>query len=405
MALQDNTTPPSSFTWGANGARMTLEDIAAQKKVAAAMMEKGSDTSPFPYETRGAGIWTQGLARVAKGVIGGYEDGEASKASQANAADNKAMIAALLGGQATPAAQSVATSGTVPAVLARPSVAAAPAPADHIYSNDEPSPLDSPTGQDRVNMIATTLGEEPAGSPAALGAINTMRNRAVDGGYGGNTPTAVVLAPKQYSANNDPANRAALLARATANTPEVAKVSDAIDQAYGVGKYVNAGPNDPTEGKTHYYDPASMVPRNAVPAWAQGKPFQQIGQTRFYDDPDEPASPAVQVASAGPVAFAPTAPVSPGVAAVTAAMPGDAAAPAPMAPGVAKVSSAINPAVLQAYTSPYADPQTKALAGMVIQKQMAEGAKEHFTPHTDAAGSRASGHVLRRANAPCRRTH
>jgi hypothetical protein len=105
MALQDNTTPPSSFTWGANGARMTPEDIAAQKKVAAAMMEKGSDTSPFPYETRGAGIWTQGLARVAKGVIGGYEDGEASKASQANAADNKAMIAALLGGGSPAAAQ------------------------------------------------------------------------------------------------------------------------------------------------------------------------------------------------------------------------------------------------------------------------------------------------------------
>jgi hypothetical protein len=393
MALQDNTTPPTQpFTWGSGGARMTPEDIAAQKKVAAAMMEKGSDTSPFPYETRGAGIWTQGLARVAKGVIGGYEDGEASKASQANAADNKAMIAALLGGAATPAAQSVATSGTVPAVLARPSVAPVSAPADHIYSNDEPSPLDAPTGQDRVNMIATALGEEPAGSPAALGAINTIRNRAIDGGYGGNTPTAVVLAPKQYSANNDPANRAALLARATANTPEVAKVSDAIDQAYGTGKYVNAGPNDPTEGKTHYYDPASMVPRNAVPAWAQGKPFQQIGQTRFYDDPDEPAAAPVQVASAAPMAFAgtPAAPAepSPGVATVTAAMPAPAdAAPAAPSPGVAKVSSAINPAVLQAYTSPYADSGTKALAGMVIQKQLAEGQKEHFTPHTDAAGN------------------
>jgi hypothetical protein len=415
MALQDNTTPPSSFTWGANGARMTPEDIAAQKKVAAAMMEKGSDTSPFPYETRGAGIWTQGLARVAKGVIGGYEDGEASKASQANAADNKAMIANMMalygGGAATPAAQSVATSGTVPAVLARPSVAAPSVPGPNstasevvtgadgtkipIYgswnNNNVPSPLDPPSGQDRVNMIATALGEEKPGSPAALGAINTIRNRAVDGGYGGDTPTAVVLAPKQYSANNDPANRAALLARATANTPEVAKVSDAIDQAYGTGKYVNAGPNDPTEGKTHYYDPASMVPAGAVPSWAQGKPFQQIGQTRFYDDPDEPAAAPVQVASAGPAAFAgaPAAP-SPGVAAVTAAaqgQPAPDAAPAPIAPGVAKVSGAMNPAALQAFTSPYADSGTKALAGMVIQKQLAEGQKEHFTPHTDAAGN------------------
>lgn len=375
-------SPTQAFQWGANGARMTPEDIAAQKKVAAAMMEKGADYSPV------RSAW-QGVARAAQGVLGGYQDGEASKAAAANAADNKAMIAALLGGggmtAAAPAAPSVATAGTVPASLSAAPVARAPDTTGKIYSNDEPSPLDAPTGQDRINMVATALGEEPAGSPAGLGAINTIRTRAIDGGYGGDTPTGVVLAPKQYSANNDPAHRAALLARATANTPEVAKVSDAIDQTYGVGKYVNAGPNDPTEGKTHYYDPASMVPPGAVPLWAQGKPFQQIGQTRFYDDPDEPAAKPVQVASAAPVAFAaPAAAPSPGVAALTAAANGTPA------PGVAKVTGAlsgVNPAVLQAATSPYADDATKRIAGIMLTAQLGKEKKDTYSPQVDADGN------------------
>ena len=54
---------------------------------------------------------------------------------------------------------------------------------------------------------------------------------------------------------------------------------------------------------------------------------------------------------------------------------------------MAKVVSAINPAVIQAYTSPYADPQTKALAGMIIQKQLTQEKKDIFSPGTDAEGN------------------
>lgn len=412
MALPDDTAVP--FTWGAGGARMTPEQIAAQRKVADALAAQAGDYSPVRS-------WTQGLARVAQGASAGLDYREAANADKANSDENKATIeklAALLpgGGAASPSA-SIASAGTVPAAVAAVPVApvagntSAPRsttaseiatgsdgtkiPIYGSWANpDVPSPMDPPSGQDRVNMIATALGEEKPGSPEGLGAINTIRTRAVDGGYGGDTPTAVVLAPKQYSSMTDPAHRAALLARATANTPEVAKVSDAIDQAYGTGKYVNAGPNDPTEGKTHFYDPGSMVPVNAVPSWAQGREAQRIGNTMFLDDPDDPAAKPVQVASAGGV--------TPGVATVAAAadpaalptnaaptqgyaIPGQpAAAPSP---GVTKVAGAINPAVIQAYTSPYSSASTKAFAGMVLQKQIAEGSKEHYTPHTDAEGN------------------
>jgi hypothetical protein len=357
-------SPTQAFQWGANGARMTPEDIAAQKKVADALAMQAGDGSPFPAGTRSAGLWTQGLARVAKGISAGLDYREADQASKANADDNKAMLERLFASQGggVAAAPSVATAGTTPAVLSAPAPSAS-VPPGKIYSNDEPSPMDAPTGQDRINMVATALGEEKPGSPESLGVINTIRNRAVDGGYGGDTPTAVVQAPKQYSPWNDQSGRDRM-ARGLQDPAAVAKVTDAIDRAYGTGQYVNAGPNDPTEGKTHFYDPASMVPTNATPSWAQGKPFQQIGQTRFLDDPDEPAAKPVQVASA-------------------------AAQGAP-APGVAKVTGAlsgVNPAVLQAATSPYADDATKRIAGIMLTAQLGKEKKDTFSPQLDAAGN------------------
>lgn len=414
MALpvdETQTEAPAAFQWGAGGARMTPEEIAARRKVAAALAAQGADYSPI------RSVW-QGVARAAQGLNAGLEERRTNDAATTNASENAKMIAALVGGAggvatspASPAA-AVATGGTVPAAVSAAPNAAVRADAPNTIvtpdgqntiqvlpgsANDPiqaPGPMEEPTGQDRINMVATALGEQPAGSAAGLGAINTIRNRAIDGGYGGNTPTAVVLAPKQYSANNDPAHRAELLARATANTPEVAKVSDAIDQTYGVGKYVAAGPNDPTEGKTHYYDPGSMVPVNAVPKWAQGKEYQTIGSTRFYDDPDSPAGAPVQVADASggvPAAVAKVAAAQgadpaalPATAAPTQgyAVPGQGAAPA----AVAKVSSAINPAVLAAVTSPYADPTTKQLGMTLLAQQM--------KPKANAAYKDADGNLM-----------
>ena len=67
--------------------------------------------------------------RLAKGVSAGLDYREADAASKANAEDNKAMIAALLGGAGN-APASVAAAGTVPAAVAN-----APSP-DAFCSDD-----------------------------------------------------------------------------------------------------------------------------------------------------------------------------------------------------------------------------------------------------------------------------
>jgi spore germination cell wall hydrolase CwlJ-like protein len=405
MALpQADTTTP--FQWGANGARMTPEDIAAQQKVAQAMMEKGSDATPLPTGTRGSGIWTQGLARVAKGIVGGYDLGEAAKASQANADDNKAMIATLLGGgapAATAATAPTASISSAPAVASAAPVAAKTT--GKIYSNDEPSPLDPPSGADRDNMIRTIYGEagnEPTKGQLAVAAV--IRNRAVDGGYGGNTPTAVVQAPNQFEPWNGGPAKHRMLALSP-NDPKYAAISKVVDAAYGSG---GREPEDPTEGKTMFYSPGAQAALGrAPPSWAKGE-GQVIGGHTFYDDPDDetPAAPGAAVAkvaaayptlanAAAPAVVAPVQVAANDPAAIPAAatptqgyaIPGQPAPAAAVSPAVAKVAGALNPTVLQALTSPYASEGTKKIATLLATQRMNAAGKEHFTQETDGEGN------------------
>ncbi|MDB5604267.1 MAG: hypothetical protein JWP25_1167 [Bradyrhizobium sp.] len=380
MALQqdDTTTPAPAFQWGANGAQLTPDQVAARRKVADAMMQEASDYSPI------RSVW-QGVARAAKGIVGGLQARDANQAEQANADSNKAMIAALLG-------QGGAGSGPAALAAAPALVAAAPA-ADttgKIYSNDEPSPMDPPSGQDRTRMIATILGE--AGNEPQIGknaVASVIRTRAVDGGYGGDTPSAVVTAPNQFEPWNTPEGRARMAA-ASADPQQVAAANAAIASAYGEG---GKAPDDPTEGMTHFYSPAGQAAMGrAAPAWAGGESVT-IGGHVFNSPDDAPGKP-VQVASAGPV--------TPGVATVAAAqgdlgalpanaaptqgyaIPGQSAAPA----AVAKVSGAlgnVSPAVMQALTSPYSNDATKKIAGLVLAQQMTP--KDVHTQETDKDGN------------------
>jgi hypothetical protein len=379
MAL-DEAAP--AFTWGSNGARLTPDQIAERRKVADALALQAGDQSAFPTGTRGAGLLTQGLARVAKGVSAGFDYREADEAAKANASENATRIAALLGG--APVAAEAPVAAAPAAAVATPTTApiAVPDTSGKIYSNDEPSPLDPPSGEDRKKMIATILGE--AGNEPQLGknaVASVIRTRAVDGGYGGNTPSAVVTAPNQFEPWNTQAGRDRMAA-AAANPALAAQADAAIRSAYGEG---GKAPEDPTEGMTHFYSPAGQAAMGrAPPAWAGGESVTIGGHV--FNSPDDATPAPVKVASAGPVAYAPTAAVpSPGVAAVTAAASGTpaptpvAAAAAAPTPGTAKVRAA-----MEAITSPYTDATTKQLATSVLAQEMKPKAA---APYKDADGN------------------
>jgi Cell Wall Hydrolase len=269
----------------------TAQDVQRRQKMADALLQEGMNTTPAAGGKYGG--WLTALNRGLAGALGGYQTAQANQADQANKQAGQNATNAYLTGMAG----NSATQGSVPASLgaAQPPTSDAAAsgiapkegmdPEGKPYTQDQLNPMDEPRGAARKNYLATMLGEEKAGSPEGLGVANVIRNRAVDGGWG-NTPDAVVQSPNQFSPWNDQAGRSRM-ASALQNPGNVAKANDQIDQAYGVGKYASAGPNDPTEGKTYFYDPQSMSPPNSVPKWAQGKQGQQIGKTMFFDDPND----------------------------------------------------------------------------------------------------------------------
>lgn len=85
QGLTQATAAPA-FTWGQGGRRMTPDEIARERALAARQMQ--SDYSPVQH-------WTQGLGRVTDNVLGALRDRSAQKSALANAADT-ARIAQLL---------------------------------------------------------------------------------------------------------------------------------------------------------------------------------------------------------------------------------------------------------------------------------------------------------------------
>lgn len=100
-------TAAEPFVYGAGGRRMTPQDIAREREIAASLTQLDFSPVRSPW---------QGLARVAGNAVGALRERKADKASQSNA-DYSAQIAqSLLNPSGTPSASapSGAASSTVP---------------------------------------------------------------------------------------------------------------------------------------------------------------------------------------------------------------------------------------------------------------------------------------------------
>jgi spore germination cell wall hydrolase CwlJ-like protein len=242
----------------------------------------------------------EGLNAIGQALIARSMMGEADAAQKAGDASLPDFLKPQITGQ--PATTSIAT----PSVTATPPIGNLPtmnpppaAPTTgKIYSNDEPSPLDPPSGADRQAMIATILGEAGNQGPTGQTAVaSVIRNRAINGGFGGDTPTGVVTAPNQFEPWNTADGRARMAA-AAADPTQRAAADHAIALAYGEG---GTAPTDPTNGALNFFSPkAQAALGRPVPTWAQG-PGQDIGDHRFFGG--RPSQQPYQVA--GPAVAAP----------------------------------------------------------------------------------------------------
>ncbi len=82
MALQN---PPRPFVWGPDGQPLSYEDLERLQEIEARRQAGGVDTSPV-------GHWTQGLARVANAAVGAYNRGQLRDQQAAINAENEGLV-------------------------------------------------------------------------------------------------------------------------------------------------------------------------------------------------------------------------------------------------------------------------------------------------------------------------
>lgn len=130
LLSQSGSAPSQAFTWGSGGRRMTPDDIARERALAARQMK--SDFSPVQH-------WTQGLGRVADNVLGALRDRKAQKAADANAADGRRIAELLTRPPSEPAfGQPTAGPGIAPVDIPPSSID----PAASAMSPDAPPSID-----------------------------------------------------------------------------------------------------------------------------------------------------------------------------------------------------------------------------------------------------------------------
>jgi flagellum-specific peptidoglycan hydrolase FlgJ len=332
----------SPFVWGGNGAQMTPEAIAAQRKVAQAMMAQAGDYSPVKS------AW-QGAARMAQGLVGGWEAGQADRAERSNASSERDLLASFVPGGATPAAAAPATpavADAAPSSVATPMGAAAiPAGKEGFISTMMP--------------LAVTASEKTGVDPRII-----VAQAAIESGWGKSAPGNNLFGIKSHG---QPGGNVLPTTEVVNGQPVRTQDSFA---AY-------ASPADSANG---YADFINKNPRYAGLKSAQGLDAQvaALGQSGYATDPAYGAKvgsiarglPGPAPAIIGPNDPSPldnaTYPAGPLAAAQPAAQP-----PTPVQTvAQAMPQSGVNPKLLAAYASPYVSEGTKKVLGMMLAQQM-----------------------------------
>lgn len=188
----------SPFVWGAGGAQLTPGQIADRRKIADAMIAQGTDYSPIKS------AW-QGAARLAQGLLGGYESGQIDRAQAANEASDRDLMVRLLAGYGGAGA---------------PTTAAGPAPAA----------AGAPVRSSAVTAPTATLGPDaPAAAvsrPRVLSSARVWGDKEAEDAGIYEKPVAASAAPSAA-----PAPTSTMVAPAAATSPGVATVAGAMNPA------------------------------------------------------------------------------------------------------------------------------------------------------------------------------
>jgi hypothetical protein len=375
MALQDN----GFFTWGPNGQRLTPEQVSMLRALEARKQLQGVDTSPV-------GHWTQGAARVVDALGGVLRERRLNAADAANRTEDTALAAPLL--QALTGGQSASmpmpgAAGEVAATSPAPQ-ATVPQTADADYIRNgliqrgfSPQVSDAflANFQDESGLNAGINEANPTvpGSRGGFGLYQLTGPRrtayeafAKERGVPVNNVDAQLDFLK-YETQGPEAQAASTFL----NAPDTATAAQGI-----VNNFLRPAPEHRAARSAAYagLPTVQTAPVAPVEVAALGSPQTATDAIAAQSPMPQAVDQSVTTAYA-PQQAAPALPPATEVASppAVAAQPPVQVAQAQQAqfPQVPQVAPQALAAAIQAVNSPYASPQTKALASALIQRQQA----------------------------------
>ena len=400
------------FVWGEGGEKLTPEEVARRRKMLEALTGK-TDTSPV-------GHWTQGLARVTDAIGDVLQDRRLDAAETKNSETNSDLISRLLAGTGAPAGlpTAAATSGVAGELAATSPAVTAGAPID-LTGNEVFSGFIDTVKQGGVTnpyalaAIAATGKAESGFSP---GNVNRTWSDPSESGQPGTAGGIMSWRGPRYQAltatgDLSPQGQAKFflqenpqLIAALNNAQSLEEAQTLMNNAWKFAGYDRPGgeaarrlslassflPNFQGQSEVAALTPEAAIeavapgsgmvdPAAAAPAFDTGRfgdpmnlaemppsaaqlPGALMDQGASYA-PTAPALPPPTTVQDRPVASVAQALTAP----VEVAQAGEGYFPPPPAPPSAQ---GINPAIIEALSSPYADEQTKRIAGLLLGQEL-----------------------------------
>jgi len=334
------------FIWGRAGAKLTPDQIAKEREMADALAKGAMDYSPV-------GHWSQGLNRVAQGLLAGLDYRNADRAEGENATYNSEILNSLLGGSSPVASAAMPTTTGAGEELAATSPAVG--------------------GTDAYRNAIASIESAGSGDYAAVGPTNPRLGRALgryqimEANIGPWSQEALgrAVTPEEFLAN--PQLQDAIFDKKFGSYVEQFGPEGAAQAWFagpgGVGKLDRKdvlGTDVGTYSKKFLNalgpEVAAATPQAAIEAVSpSGYVDPMVSAPNAQTELAPPLPAPVEVAPAPAVAAVPQQQVAQALT----------ASPQQQAPG-------INPAILRALTDPRATPQTRAVAQALMQQQMGE---------------------------------
>lgn len=382
------------FVWGRGGAQLTPDQIAKQREIEDALLQRGIDTSPV-------GDWTQGLARVADAAAGSFRRGRlvrAEKENEAYNADKLKTITSLLGGVPSSSASIPAPAAAGEMGATSPSPAAAPVFANDgtelgSYLSDPNRRATLPAGMrnnnpgnikfvgQRVPGIVGPSENTDQGDPQAVfdtpesgmsAMYSLLSKKYADGKL---TPNQMIAGdmgwtPGNYQAAANVAKNAGIGPDDDIGLTDPAKASRFM-RALILQEHGNRGALYPESMIASVVggqptQVASAAPQTATDAINAIAPQQPSAETA-YADPQVTADFRAASGIAPPLPPPSTIASPPAVASFPPVQTAQAVPPQIMAPN----GQAIPPAIIEALSDPRLNEQTRGIAELLLRQQQA----------------------------------